>query len=50
MGTPDESVWPGVSSLRDYSDTFPRWAAKRLGSLVPTLDPAGLDLLAQMLE
>eukprot|EP00882_Tetradesmus_deserticola_P007682 GHRQ01008090.1.p2 GENE.GHRQ01008090.1~~GHRQ01008090.1.p2 ORF type:complete len:191 (-),score=31.20 GHRQ01008090.1:1327-1899(-) len=25
LGTPDESVWPGVRNLPDYKDTFPRW-------------------------
>ncbi len=50
LGTPDESVWPGVSSLRDYSAGFPRWPAKKLSLLVPTLDSAGLDLLGRMLE
>jgi cyclin-dependent kinase 2 len=24
-GTPDETTWPGVSSLADYKPTFPKW-------------------------
>eukprot|EP00798_Chlamydomonas_sp_ICE-L_P014625 gene14625-20659_t len=46
LGTPNEATWPG---LRDYQDTFPKRRAKRLDELVPSLDPAGLDLLARML-
>ena len=45
LGTPDESVWPGVTTLRDFSASFPKWPAKQLSSVVPTLDPLGLDLL-----
>jgi len=25
LGTPTEEVWPGVSTLRDYSKRFPKW-------------------------
>ena len=25
LGTPDETTWPGVASLPDYSATFPKW-------------------------
>lgn len=49
LGTPDEAVWPGVASLPDYKDTFPRWRPRHLSELVPTLPPAGVDLLARML-
>ena len=50
LGTPNDTVWPGVSSLRDYSPTFPTWPRKSLSSVVPTLDAAGVDLLQRMLE
>lgn len=30
LGTPDESVWPGVRNLPDYKDTFPRWRPQPL--------------------
>lgn len=30
LGTPDEDVWPGVTSLPDYKTTFPNWHAKDL--------------------
>ncbi len=25
MGTPKESMWPGVTNLPDFKPTFPRW-------------------------
>lgn len=62
LGTPDESMWPGVTRLPDYKDTFPRWAPKPASKwcrardeaggevdLLSGLDEAGLDLLAGML-
>jgi serine/threonine protein kinase len=49
LGTPDETLWPGVSKLPDYKPTnFPHWNAQPLSSIV-TLDPLGLDLLGKML-
>ncbi|XP_060677137.1 cyclin-dependent kinase 2 isoform X1 [Hemiscyllium ocellatum] len=50
LGTPDESVWPGVTSMPDYKPTFPRWIQQDLGKVVPPLDEVGRDLLAQMLQ
>ena len=50
LGTPDEAGWPGVRSLPDYKDTFPRWPARPLGEAVPGLDAMGLDLLTGMLR
>lgn len=49
MGTPDESSWQGVSQLPDYKDTFPKWRPKDLAAVVPSLGPAGVDLLSRML-
>jgi cyclin-dependent kinase len=49
LGTPDENVWPGVSSLPDFKTTFPRWERKSLSDLVPGLCEDGLDLLAKTL-
>ncbi|GAX79806.1 hypothetical protein CEUSTIGMA_g7246.t1 [Chlamydomonas eustigma] len=49
LGTPDESCWQGVTSLPDYKDTFPKWRARNIAELVPTLDTAGVDLLSRML-
>ncbi|KAK9819225.1 hypothetical protein WJX74_008630 [Apatococcus lobatus] len=50
LGTPNEASWPGVSAFPDYKDTFPQWAPKPLRSVIPSLDPAGLDLLSLMLQ
>ncbi|KAM7267858.1 hypothetical protein ACFE04_010024 [Oxalis oulophora] len=49
MGTPNEDTWPGVTSMPDYKSAFPKWPSKNLESLVPTLDPLGIDLLTKML-
>jgi hypothetical protein len=49
LGTPSDARWPGVSSLPDYKESFPQWAPRDLAEAVPTLDPAGVDLLSKML-
>lgn len=45
LGTPDESAWPGVTKLRDYASTFPKWRKKELKPAFPQLSNDGLDLL-----
>ena len=50
LGTPDEEMWPGVSQLPDYTETFPSWRPKRLEEHIPGLDPLGADLLRRMLD
>ena len=45
MGTPDDSVWPGVSKLPDFKSTFPKWPRQNLGSILKTTEPDGIDLL-----
>ena len=45
LGTPDESVWPGVTSMPDYKPSFPKWAVQDLAKVVPPLDEDGRDLL-----
>lgn len=45
-GTPDESVWPGVSQLPDYKSSFPKWPQQSICSIVPHLTGDGLDLMA----
>ncbi|CAM8960663.1 hypothetical protein QQ045_005707 [Rhodiola kirilowii] len=49
LGTPNEETWPGVNSMPDFKSAFPKWPAKDLATVVPNLDPAGLDLLSKML-
>ena len=50
LGTPNETVWPGVSSLKDWNPEFPKWQRKDLKTLVPGLDDEGLDLLEQLID
>ncbi|CED84529.1 cdc2 cyclin-dependent kinase [Phaffia rhodozyma] len=49
LGTPDETIWPGVKSLPDYKTSFPQWHPQDLATVVPGLDRNGLDLLQQTL-
>ncbi|GMP60878.1 hypothetical protein CsSME_00023565 [Camellia sinensis var. sinensis] len=49
MGTPDATTWPGVTSLPDYRPDFPKQDPKNLAEYVPNLEPAGVDLLSEML-
>lgn len=49
LGTPNDSTWPGVSTLRDYQPAFPQWRPKSLKRAVPRLGEHGLDLLAKLL-
>lgn len=50
LGTPTEESWSGVSSLRDFKSTFPKWPPQPLSNVVKDLDPLGIDLLTQMLQ
>lgn len=49
LGTPNEQVWPGVTSLPDFKTTFPQWQSKPLSTTVPALDADGLDFLARLI-
>ena len=52
LGTPNESLWQGVSQLPDFKTNFPKWQPKVLRDAVPQTDrlnEAGLDLVKQML-
>jgi serine/threonine protein kinase len=49
LGTPNETVWPGVSKLRDYKKTFPNWTPTDLNLKLHGINPVGLDLLQKML-
>ncbi|KAL3674015.1 Cyclin-dependent kinase 2 [Phytophthora oleae] len=50
FGTPNEASWPGVTKLRDYAPTFPKWRKKDMRELFPQLDESGLNLLESMLQ
>jgi len=47
LGTPNEKIWPGVSSLPDYKPSFPVWQAQDLSII--GLSPEGADLLSKLL-
>ncbi|KAL1190019.1 Cyclin-dependent kinase B2-1 [Cardamine amara subsp. amara] len=49
LGTPNEEMWPGVSTLKNWHE-YPQWKRLSLSSSVPNLDAAGLDLLSKMLQ
>ena len=48
MGTPDEKLWPGVTSLPDYKTNFPLWAPKDINKMVPNLSKDDKDPLKVM--
>ena len=50
MGTPSEQTWPGVSAYANYNPNFYVFPPQDLRNIVPQLDPAGHDLLAQLLQ
>ncbi|XP_064419271.1 cyclin-dependent kinase 2-like isoform X5 [Latimeria chalumnae] len=45
LGTPNESVWPGVTHLPDYKANFPQWCKQDVNTIVPSLNADGKDLL-----
>ncbi|KAM7265157.1 hypothetical protein ACFE04_002840 [Oxalis oulophora] len=49
LGTPTEDTWPGITSYPDFKSSFPKWPAKDLATVVPTLSASGIDLLSKML-
>ncbi|CCI41222.1 hypothetical protein ABG067_000354 [Albugo candida] len=50
LGTPDEIVWPGVTKLRDYAPTFPKWKKRDMQQVFPQLDEDGICLLEALLR
>ena len=52
LGTPTNETWPGVEELPDFAMTFPKWAARPIGTLIKDnmLGEEGLDLLQKMLN
>ena len=45
LGTPDEDLWRGVTSLPDYKSTFPKWPRQQLHSVIKGVSEEGIDLL-----
>lgn len=50
LGTSDESTWPGVTTFPDFKTSFPKWRREATSRIVPSLEPAGLELLDALLE
>ena len=48
LGTPNESLNPGVVRLPDYKNTFPSWRGCGIDACVPSLCENGRDLLKKM--
>ena len=45
LGTPDDNLWRGVTSLPDYKSTFPKWPTQQLHSVIKGVSEEGIDLL-----
>lgn len=53
LGTPTEEMWPGLSELRDFKPTFPKWPPRGWHNIRNTVIKVGLDgvdLLEQLLQ
>jgi negative regulator of the PHO system len=50
MGTPSEETWEGVSTLSEWKPDFAVYAPMNLSSVLPQIDPMGMDLLNKMLR
>ncbi len=50
LGTPTEEFWPGVTSLPDFKESFPKWHGTGLDSKIGScLDKDGKRLLVRLL-
>lgn len=50
LGTPTPHSWPGMADLPEFKENFTHYEARPLESVVARLEPAGVDLLAKMLQ
>jgi len=50
LGTPSEASWPTITELPDWKPDFPVYEQQPWDSIVPTLDPPGVDLLEKLLQ
>ena len=49
LGTPNETMWPGVTQLQDWNPSFPQWPALDVKRMATSLDTDGVDLLKKLL-
>lgn len=50
LGTPNPASWPQMVELPEYKADFPIFDPQPWSSIVPNLDPQGVDLLSKMLR
>ncbi|KAL8917879.1 MAG: hypothetical protein Q9208_007702 [Pyrenodesmia sp. 3 TL-2023] len=50
MGTPSERSWPGITAFPEYKSGWHVYATQDLRMILPTVDPAALDLLGRCLQ
>lgn len=50
LGTVNEERWPGVTKLKYYKDTFPKWDSIDLSTICSGMSMNGVDLLKKMLR
>jgi serine/threonine protein kinase len=50
LGTPNEEVWPGVTSFNYYCNDFPGWTKVNFSHIYTQLSPDASDLLMKMLK
>jgi serine/threonine protein kinase len=50
MGTPTERTWPGLSQFPEYKTTWQMYATQPLSTILPQIDPIGIDLLQRLLQ
>lgn len=49
LGTPDENMWPGVTSLPNFKSTFPKWNRRDLKKYIPKISDSAENLLSSLL-
>lgn len=50
LGTPSEQSWPSITELPDWKPSVEQHEPQPWQSMVPNLDPPGLELLSKMLQ
>lgn len=50
LGTPTPASWPAITELDGWKPDFPQYDQQPWQSIVPPLEPVGIDLLAKMLQ
>lgn len=48
LGTPNEDIWPGISTYKNFYD-YPIWRTINLADILPGVSADGIDLLKRMI-